>query len=88
MEKINKCPMCKLQDLTLVDSSENITYPSPEIKSQMAEWEEYECQNCGVLLEVENGYITVKRIVGLEAKTIFRFTINWEKKIEESYNNV
>jgi acetone carboxylase gamma subunit len=88
MEKINKCPMCKLQDLTLVDSSENITYPSPEIKSQMAEWEEYECQNCGVLLEVENGYIAVKRIVGLEAKTIFRFTINWEKKIEESYNNV
>jgi acetone carboxylase gamma subunit len=88
MEKINKCPMCKLQDLTLIDSSENIIYPSPEIKSQMAEWEEYECQNCGVLLEVENRYITVKRIVGLEAKTIFRFTVNWEKKIEESYNNV
>jgi hypothetical protein len=82
MSMINKCPICKLEDLTFIDSSENIIYPSSEIKSEMAEWEEYECQNCNLLLDVENGYITVKKITGLETKIVFRFTTNWESNIK------
>ena len=84
---MNKCPVCKTEDIELVDSSENITYSSPELKSECSVWEQYDCLKCGVLLEVEDGTISVKKTVGLEYKTVLRYSTDWERKIEESFNH-
>lgn len=80
---MNKCPVCKSQDINLIDSSENITYSSSEFKSECSVWEQYDCLNCGVLLEVEDGYISVKKSVGLEYKTVLRYSVDWERKLSE-----
>lgn len=85
---MNKCPVCKSEDIELVDSSENITYSSPKLKSECSVWEQYDCLKCGVLLEVEDETISVKKTVGLEYKTVLRYSTDWERKIEESYNYV
>lgn len=80
---MNKCPVCRLEDIVLVDSSENLSYSSPEFKEECSQWEQYDCLNCGNLLEVENGYIAVKKAVGLEYKTVLRYSVNWEKVLNE-----
>jgi len=84
---MKKCPNCKLENLFFVDSSESITYPSEEVKKLYAKWEQWECSDCGSLLDVEEGIITVLEPVGInENKIKFRVTTDWERKIEESYN--
>jgi len=84
---VNKCPNCKSEDVMLIDSSENIKYPSEEIKELYAKWEQWECSDCGSLLDVEEGIITVLKQVGInQTQIIFRVTTDWERKIEESYN--
>jgi hypothetical protein len=84
---MNKCPNCKSKDVNLIDTSENITYPSEEIKELYAKWEQWECSDCGSLLDVEEGIITVLKQVGInQTQIIFRVTTDWERKIEESYN--
>ena len=84
---MNKCPNCKSEDVMLIDSSENIKYPSEEIKELYAKWEQLECSDCGSLLDVEEGIITVLKQVGInQTQIIFRVTTDWERKIEESYN--
>lgn len=84
---MNKCPNCKSQDVNLIDTSENITYPSEEIKELYAKWEQWECSDCGSLLDVEEGIITVLKQVGInQTQIMFRVTTDWERKIEESYN--
>jgi hypothetical protein len=84
---MNKCPNCKSKDVNLIDTSENITYPSEEIKELYAKWEQWECSDCGSLLDVEEGIITVLKQVGInQTQIIFRVTTDWERKIEETYN--
>jgi hypothetical protein len=84
---MNKCPNCKSEDVMLIDSSENIKYPSEEIKELYAKWEQWECSDCGSLLDVEEGIITVLKQVGInQTQIMFRVTTDWERKIEESYN--
>jgi hypothetical protein len=84
---MNKCPNCKSEDVMLIDSSENITYPSEEIKELYAKWEQWECNGCESLLDIEEGIITVLKPVGInENQIMFRVTTDWERKIEESYN--
>ena len=84
---MNKCPNCKSKDVNLIDTSENITYPSEEIKELYAKWEQWECSDCESLLDVEEGIITVLKQVGInQTQIIFRVTTDWERKIEESYN--
>ena len=82
---MKKCPSCKLENLTFIDSSAKIQCDYPEYS---AEWEEYECQDCGASLMVEDGYISVRRFnfTKFEYVTMMRYSVNWEKKIEESYN--
>ena len=86
---MKKCPSCKLENLTFIDSSENIQYEIPGSKHEFSQWEEYECQNCGASLMVENGYISVRRFnfAKFEYVTMMKYSVNWEKKLEESYND-
>lgn len=81
---MNKCPNCKSQDVNLIDSSENIIYPSEEIKELYAKWEQWECEDCGSLLDVEEGIITVLKQVGInQTQIMFRVTTDWERKFSE-----
>lgn len=77
---MNKCPICKSENIKFLDSSESIVYDPPESKDLYSKWEQYDCQDCGVLLEVENGYISV---LNSEFKTVMRFSVNWEKILNE-----
>ena len=80
---MNKCPSCRSIDLTFIDSSENIQYEIPGSKHEFSQWEEYECQDCGAILFIENGIISVGTYVKNEYKTLMRYTVNWEKVLEE-----
>ena len=81
---MNKCPNCKSQDITLIDSNENYTYSSDEFKSECLVWEQWECNDCESTLDVEDGIITVLVPVGVnENKIKFRVTMDWERKINE-----
>jgi hypothetical protein len=84
---MNKCPSCRSVNLTFIDSSENIQYEIPGSKHEFSKWEEYECQDCGALLMVENGYISVRRYINSEYKTVMRYSVNWEKVLEEVLND-
>jgi uncharacterized protein YbaR (Trm112 family) len=84
---MNKCPNCKTEKLNLIDTSENIIYPSEEIKAECAKWEQWECEECESILDIEEGIITVLEPVGVNENRIkFRVTTDWERKIEESYS--
>ena len=84
---MNKCPSCKSKNVKFFDSSENIQYEIPGSKHEFSQWKQYDCQDCGALLEVENGYISVKRAVNFEYKTVMRYSVNWEKVLEEVLND-
>ena len=80
---MNKCPACRSENVVFFDSSNTITYEPPSSKDEYLQWIQYDCQDCGALLEVEDGYISVKREVNFEYKTVMRFTVNWEKVLNE-----
>jgi hypothetical protein len=71
-----------------IDSSENIRIETGANIDEFAKWEEYECQDCGASLMVENEYILVRRFdfASFQYKTLMKYSVDWEKKIEESYN--
>jgi ribosomal protein S27E len=87
---MNKCPSCKLENVLFIDSSKAIQYEIPGSKHEFEDWEEYECQDCGALLMVENGYISVSRFdfASFQYKTLMRYSVNWEKKLEEAFNEL
>jgi hypothetical protein len=73
-----------------IDSSKNIQDEIPGSKHEFLDWEEYECQDCGASLLVENGYITVRRFdfAKFQYKTLMKYSIHWEKKLEEVFNEL
>lgn len=85
---MNKCPSCKLENLMFIDSSKDIQYEIPGSKYEFSEWEEYECQDCGASLIVEDGYILVRRFnfASFSYETLMKYSVNWEKKLEEVFN--
>jgi hypothetical protein len=87
---MKKCPSCKLENVMFIDSSKNIQDEIPGSKHEFSNWEEYECQDCGALLLVENGYILVRRFdfAKFEYKTLMKYSVNWEKKLEEVFNEL
>lgn len=87
---MKKCPSCKLENVMFIDSSKNIQDEIPGSKHEFENWEEYECQDCGALLMVENGYISVSRFdfASFQYKTLMRYSVNWEKKLEEAFNEL
>lgn len=86
---MNKCPSCRKTNLTFIDSSESIKSDNPGSEDIISEWEEYECQDCGASLMVENGYISVRRFdfAKFEYKTMMRYSINWEERLKELLND-
>lgn len=63
-----KCPECKSTDTVLIYSSEDYSY------------EQWECVDCGFLLDVEEGIITVQKPIGFnEFKIMYKVTTEWEK---------
>ena len=87
---MNKCPICRSVNLTFIDSSENIQYEIPGSKHEFENWEDYECQDCGALLTIENGYISVSRFdfASFQYKTLMKYSIDWEKKLEKVFNEL
>lgn len=58
---MKKCTECNSKDINLIDTSENLTYSSPEFKEQCSVWEEWECEDCGNIYNIEDGIISVTR---------------------------
>jgi transposase-like protein len=87
---MNKCPSCKLENVLFIDSSKDIRIETDIKINEFEEWEEYECQDCGASLLVENGYITVRRFdfAKFQYKTLMKYSIHWEKKLEEVFNEL
>ena len=86
---MKKCPSCKLEHVLFIDSSKNIQDEITGSKHEFSQWEEYECQDCGASLMVEEGYISVRRFdfASFQYKTLMRYSVNWEKKLEEVFND-
>ena len=81
---MNKCPQCRLENLTFIDSHENVIYENPEDRVLLSDWEQYECQNCNLIFDVEDGVIEVKRIIGPSHYAFkYKLTTNWEKVYDE-----
>lgn len=87
---MKKCPSCKLENVVFIDSSKDIRSETFIHLEPFEQWEEYECQNCGASLMVENGYISVRRFnfSSFEYRTLMRYSVNWEKKLEEALNEL
>jgi hypothetical protein len=79
-----------MENVMFIDSSKNIQDEIPGSKHEFLDWEEYECQDCGASLLVENGYITVRRFdfAKFQYKTLMKYSIHWEKKLEEVFNEL
>ena len=86
---MNKCPSCKLENVLFIDSSEHIRIETDIQINEFEKWEEYECQDCGASLLLENGYITVRRFdfTSFQYKILMKYSVDWEKKLEKVYSN-
>lgn len=76
---MNLCPECRLKNINLIDSNENIICENPEDRALLSDWERWECEDCSYIFEIEDGFITAKQLVGSDKYVIkYRLSIDWQ----------
>lgn len=76
---MNKCPECRMTNLNLIDSHEDVVFSYPESEDFLSGWREYECPDCNYLFDVKDGIITAIKVIGINNyKTMYKLTEHWE----------